>query len=197
VLQSREFDRLGGHGTIKTDARLVAATNKDLEAAVANGSFREDLYYRLNVFTMTVPPLRDRPADTAALAEFFLDKYASQHERRISRISSAAVDALCSYSWPGNVRELENAIERAVVVCDGAVIESQHLPALLRSPARSAPETKLTMAEAVERLERQMIEEALHEARGNLARAARALGSTERVVRYKAGKYGIVPVRQR
>jgi Nif-specific regulatory protein len=189
VLQSREFERLGGTQTLKADVRLVAATNKNISAAVASGAFREDLYYRLNVFTITLPPLRDRRADVPALAEYFLEKYAEEHRRQVRRFSSSALDVLCQHGWPGNVRELENAIERAVVVCDGFVVEEAHLPELIRSAGGTKPAHKLSLAEAVEHLERQMIEHALRESRGNLARASRTLGTTERILRYKVRKY--------
>ncbi|HEY6555936.1 MAG TPA: sigma 54-interacting transcriptional regulator [Polyangiaceae bacterium] len=191
VLQSREFERLGGVETLRTDVRIVVATNKDMEAAVANGTFREDLYYRLNVFTITLPPLRDRRADIPLLAEYFLSKYATEHRRKISRISSGALEMLTQYGFPGNVRELENVIERAVVVCEGFVVQEHHLPQGVRLAPREEPPEKLTLADAVARLEKQMIEEALRNTGGNSARAARALGTTERIVRYKAGKLGI------
>ncbi len=188
VLQFREFERLGGTETIQSDVRLVAATNADIERAVANGTFREDLYYRVNIFTITLPPLRDRPADIPALAEYFITKFAAEHQRKVGRIASGAMDLLCRQAWPGNVRELENCIERAVVVCDGSVIQEGHLPDAMRG-AQPAPR-KLSLAEAVERLERQMIEEALKAAGGSMAAAARALGTTERVIRYKVRKLG-------
>jgi Nif-specific regulatory protein len=191
VLQSREFERLGGSETLRTDVRIVAATNKDMTRAVASGAFREDLYYRLNVFTIALPALSERRADIPTLAEYFLVKFATEHRRKIARISSGALEALAQYGWPGNVRELENVIERAVVVCDGFVVQEHHLPDAIRSTGRTLPLERQTLADAVARLERQLIEEALREARGNCARAARALGTTERIVRYKAGKYGI------
>nr|PZN28651.1 MAG: sigma-54-dependent Fis family transcriptional regulator [Pseudomonadota bacterium] len=197
VLQFREFERLGGTETLRPDVRIVAATNKDIERAVANGTFREDLYYRLNVFVITMPPLRERRADIPALAEYFLGKYSSEHRRRIARISSAALDVLCEYSWPGNVRELENVIERAVVLCDGSVLKEHHLPESVRTAVTAKPLERLTLAQAVADLERRMIQDALRTARGNAARAARALGTTERIVRYKAGKYGIDTTRFR
>jgi Nif-specific regulatory protein len=191
VLQSREFERVGGTETLRTDARVIAATNQNLEERVKSGAFREDLYYRLNVFSITVPPLRGRRADIWALAEYFVTKYATLHRRNVTRVSNRALDLLSEHSWPGNVRELENAIERAVVVCDGFVIQEQHLPAALRSlePAPAAP--KSTLREAVAALERKMLAEALRDARGNCAKAARDLGISERVVRYKAALYGI------
>jgi Nif-specific regulatory protein len=198
VLQFREYERLGGTETLKADVRLIAATNKNMTAAVATGTFREDLYYRLNVFTITLPALRDRRGDVPALAEYFLEKYAREHRRRIRRIAIGAVDLLCQHPWPGNVRELENAIERAVVVCSGVVIEERHLPAAIResaTPERPALARKATLAEAVEQLERKMIEDALRESEGNLARAARALGTTERILRYKVDKYELAELR--
>jgi Nif-specific regulatory protein len=195
VLQFREFERLGGTQTLHSDVRVVAATNADMERAVANGTFREDLYYRINVFTITVPPLRDRPMDIPALAEYFLREFATEHQRKISRISSGALDVLAAHRWPGNVRELENVIERAVVVCDGSVIQEHHFPAALRAPV-PAPE-RLTLVEAVDRLERQMTEDALRAEGGSIAGAARVLGTTERVIRYKMRKLGIDPARFR
>jgi Nif-specific regulatory protein len=191
VLQAREYERIGGTETLRADVRLVAATNKNMASAVASGQFREDLYYRLNVFTIVVPPLRERSADIPTLAEFFLEKYAREHRRKARRLSSGAVEALGGYAWPGNVRELENAIERAVVVCPGPVVEEHHLPQTLRAARGGGTTHKLSLSEAVERLERQMIDGALDESRGNLARAARALGTTERIMRYKVQKYGL------
>jgi Nif-specific regulatory protein len=196
VLQSREYERLGGTETLTANVRLIAATNKDMDLSVASGAFREDLYYRLNVFTITLPPLRDRIADVPALAEYFLTKYGALHGRKIGRIASGALDVLARHGWPGNVRELENAIERAVVVCDGFVLEERHLPAAIRAAGRDKRVGKPSLSEAVEQLERQMIEDALRETGGNLARASRALSTTERVVRYKVGKYKIGPVRR-
>jgi Nif-specific regulatory protein len=197
VLQFREFERLGGTETIRADVRIVTATNRDMEAAVASGAFREDLYYRVNVFTITVPPLRDRRADIPALADYFLSKYATQHGRRVGRISSGAMETLTQHAWPGNVRELENVIERAVVVARGGVVEERDLPAALVAQPLSASLGRATLAQAVEDLERRMIDEALRDTRGNCARAARILGTTERIVRYKAGKLGLEPNRFR
>jgi Nif-specific regulatory protein len=193
VLQSREYERLGGTETLRADIRLIAATNKDLVAAVASGRFREDLFYRLNVFTITLPPLRDRRGDVSALAHYFLDKFARQHRRDIRRITSAALDALAGYPWPGNVREFENAIERAVVSSTGMVIDEAHLPKNIRAsrPESQSSDEPPTLARAVEQLERQMIAGALRESEGNLARASRRLGTTERILRYKVNKYGL------
>jgi Nif-specific regulatory protein len=197
VLQSREYERLGGTETLKADVRVIAATNKDLVAAVAAGTFREDLFYRLNVFTITLPPLRERREDLAALAHYFLEKYAREHRRSIRGMTSGALDALAAHSWPGNVRELENAVERAVVSCPGMVVDECHLPKTVRSgPTGAASEPPRTLAQAVEELERRMIVEALDDAQGNLARASRRLGTTERILRYKVAKYGLRDARE-
>ena len=196
VLQFREFERLGGTETLRTDARIVAATNKDLQSAVAEGTFREDLFYRMNVFTITLPALRERPVDIPALAEYFLAKYAVEHNRDVRSIAGTALEMLSDYAWPGNVRELENVIERAIVVCDGGVIQERHLPEAVRR-ANVAPVLRRTLASAVAEFERSLIEDALREARGNISRAARTLGATERILRYKAQKYGIDPGRFR
>jgi Nif-specific regulatory protein len=195
VLQFREFERLGGTQTLRTDVRIVAATNKDMERAIRDGSFREDLYYRIDIFSITLPPLRDRRSDIATLAEYFLHKFTAGHHRRISHIASGALDLLTQYSWPGNVRELENVIERAVVVCDAVVIAEHHLPQTVRAAER--PAARLSLGDAVDRLEREMIEETLREHAGSIAAAARVLGTTERIVRYKAQKLGIEPARFR
>jgi Nif-specific regulatory protein len=189
VLQFREFERLGGTETLRTDVRIVAATNLDIEQAVAAGTFREDLYYRVNVFTLTLPPLRERPEDIPALAEYFMRKYTAEHGRKIGRISSAAMDLLKRQTFAGNVRELENVIERAVVVCKGSVIQETDLPDGFRAEAKDEP--KLTLGEAVERLERRMIEAALEADGGRLVAAAKALGITERMIRYKVRKLRI------
>jgi len=191
VLQSREYERLGGTETLRADIRLIAATNKDLVAAVANGTFREDLYYRLNVFTITVPPLRNRRADIPALAQYFLEKYAREHRRDVRRLTTGALGALGAYSWPGNVREFENAIERAVVSCAGMVVDESHLPKTIRGANQPNQGQPATLAQAVEQLERQMIADALQESQGNLARASRRLGTTERILSYKVRKYGL------
>jgi Nif-specific regulatory protein len=195
VLQFREFERLGGTETLRPDVRIVAATNVDIERAVESGTFREDLYYRINIFTITLPALRERPQDIPALAEYFMRKFATEHQRKIGRISSAAMELLSRQPFPGNVRELENVIERAVVVCKGSVIQEPDLPEALRVAA--AGKEKLTLLEAVERLERRLIEEALESEGGSLVGAARSLGTTERVVRYKVRKLGIMADRFR
>ncbi|MEP7149516.1 MAG: sigma 54-interacting transcriptional regulator [Acidobacteriota bacterium] len=197
VLQEREFERLGGTQTIKTNIRLVTATNKNLEASIAKGEFREDLYYRLNVFTIFLPPLRERRSDILLLAEHFLEKYEQEHDKRIRRISTPAIDMLMAYHFPGNVHELENAIERAVLVCDSNVIHSHHLPPTLQTAEVSGTVTSLTLKSAVEAFERGLIQDTLKSTRGNIAKAARQLDSTERILAYKIRNYGIDPRRFR
>jgi len=191
VLQEREFERLGGSEPIKINVRLIAATNKDLEKAIANGDFREDLYYRLNVFSIFMPPLRERKSDVLLLADHFMEKYASEHGKRIKRISTPAIDMLFSYHWPGNVRELENTIERAVIVCDSNVIHGHHLPPTLQTAEGTGTINQLSFAASVEAYERDIILDALKSTRGNMKKAAELLGTTERIIGYKVKKYNI------
>ncbi|HQR37034.1 MAG TPA: sigma 54-interacting transcriptional regulator [Blastocatellia bacterium] len=191
VLQEREFERLGGTETIKVNVRLIAATNSDLERAITEGRFRGDLYYRLNVFTIFVPPLRDRKSDILLLADHFLEKYALEHAKNIKRISTPAIDMLASYHWPGNVRELENTMERAVLVCEGDVIHGHHLPPTLQTAESSGTVVRVSLEEAVEAFEKDMIMDALKTTRGNCAKAARLLNTTERIINYKVRKYEV------
>ncbi|NOT44436.1 MAG: sigma 54-interacting transcriptional regulator [Acidobacteria bacterium] len=191
VLQEREFERLGGTDTVKINVRLIAATNKDMEKAIAEGAFREDLYYRLNVFTIFVPPLRERKADMLLLADHFLEKFSREHGKVIKRISTPAIDMLMSYHWPGNVRELENALERAVLVCDGAVIHGHHLPPSLQTADASGTVTRVSLRDAVAAYERDLILDALKTTRGNRAKAARLLDTTERILNYKVRGHSI------
>ena len=191
VLQEREFERLGGTAAIQANVRLVAATNTDLEKAIAAGTFREDLYYRLNVFTIFVPPLRERKTDILLLADHFLEKYAIEHGRNIKRISTPAIDMLMAYHWPGNVRELQNIIERAVLVCDAAVVHGHHLPPTLQTSEASGTVTGMSLSSAVAAYEKDLIQDALKTTRGNRVRAAMLLDSTERIISYKVKKYHI------
>ena len=191
VLQEREFERLGGTDTIKINVRLVAATNKDLGKAITERHFREDLYYRLNVFTIFMPPLRERKSDVLLLADHFLEKFAREHGKRIKRISTTAIDMLASYHWPGNVRELENIIERAVLVCETGVIHGHHLPPTLQTAEKSGTVTRLSLDGAVGAYESDLIQDALKTTRGNRKRAAQLLDTTERILGYKVRKYGI------
>jgi Nif-specific regulatory protein len=191
VLQEREFERLGGIETIKVNVRLIAATNKDLEQAIAEATFREDLYYRLNVFTIFVPPLRERKPDVLLLADHFLQKYSLEHGKNIKRISTPAIDMLSSYHWPGNVRELENCMERSVLVCDEQVLHGHHLPPSLQTASESGTVTRLSLDAAIAAFEKDIIQDALKTTRGNRARAAKLLDTTERILGYKTKKYGI------
>jgi Nif-specific regulatory protein len=191
VLQEREFERLGGTQTIRVNVRLIAATNKDLEQAIAQGTFREDLYYRLNVFTICIPPLRERKSDLLLLADHFVEKFAREHGKIVRRISTPAIDMLTSYHWPGNVRELENCIERAVIVCDSQVIHAHHLPPTLQTAEASGTMTNLSLADAIGGYEKDLIQDALKTTRGNRAKAARLLSTTERIFNYKVRKHAI------
>jgi Nif-specific regulatory protein len=191
ALQQREFERVGGTETVKVNVRLIAATNKDLERAMAAGTFREDLYYRLNVFTIFVPPLRERKADLLLIADHFLERFAREHRRSIKRISTPAIDMLTSYHWPGNVRELENTLERAVLMCDGEVIHGHHLPPSLQTAEASGTITRVALKDAVSAYEKDLLQDALKTTRGNRAKAARLLDTTERIINYKVRQYGI------
>jgi Nif-specific regulatory protein len=191
VLQEREIERIGGTETLKINVRVIAATNKDIEQAIAEGTFREDLYYRLNVFTVFVPPLRERKADIMLLADHFVAKYALEQNKSIKRISTATIDMLMSYHWPGNVRELENTIERAVLICDGSVIHAHHLPPALQTAEASGTTMSVPLADAIAKYERSLVEDALKSARGNRAKAARLLQTTERIFSYKVARHGI------
>jgi Nif-specific regulatory protein len=191
VLQQREFERLGGIDTIKSNVRIVAATNKGLEEAIAQNRFREDLYYRLNVFTIFVPPLRERKADLPLLVDHFLEKLWHDHKKRIRRISTPAIDALMSYHWPGNVRELENVLERAVLVCDGEVLHSHHLPPTLQTAETSGEAARPSLTEAVAAYEKDLIQDAVKTTRGNRAKAARLLKTTERILNRKVKTLGV------
>ncbi len=191
VLQEREFERLGSTETIKVNVRMLTATNKDLERAIAAGTFREDLYFRLNVFTIFVPPLRERKADLLLLVDHFLEKFSREHRKSIKRISTPAIDMLMSYHWPGNVRELENTLERAVLMCDGQVVHGHHLPPSLQTAEASGTVTRVSLSDAVAGFEKDLIQDALKTTRGNRAKAARLLDTTERVLNYKVRKYAI------
>ena len=191
VLQEREYERLGGTETLKTNVRLVTATNKDLEKAIAEGTFREDLYYRMNVFSIFVPPLRERKTDLLLLADHFLESFSRTHSKNIKRISTPAIDMLMSYHWPGNVRELENTLERAVLVCDGHVIHAHHLPPTLQTAEASGTVTRVSLRDAVAAYEKDLIQDALKTTRGNRAKAARLLNATERIINYQVRKYSI------
>ena len=191
ALQEREFERLGGTASVKVNVRLIAATNRNLETAIAAGSFREDLYYRLNVVSIFLPPLRERKPDILMLADHFLEKYAREHGKHIKRIASSAIDMLMSYHWPGNVRELENVIEHAVVICEANVIHGHHLPPTLQTAESSGTILRLSLAESVASYEKDLIVDALKTTHGNQAKAARLLNTTKRIMNYKIKRHCI------
>ncbi|MFO7606895.1 MAG: sigma 54-interacting transcriptional regulator [Desulfurivibrionaceae bacterium] len=192
VIQDREFQRLGSSRTIKCDVRLIAATNKDLEKAVEQGAFREDFYYRLNVFPIYIPPLRDRRTDILLLAEYFLQKYNEENRKQVRRISTSAIDLLIQYHWPGNVRELQNCMERALLICDEEAIKSYHLPPTLQTSESAGPDRKpLALGTMVENFEKELIVDALKRFEGNQTRAAAHLETSLRVFNYKVHKYKI------
>jgi Nif-specific regulatory protein len=191
VLQEKTFERVGGNQSIKVDVRILTATNQKLDELVAQGKFRMDLYYRLNVFPIVVPPLRERKTDILLLADHFVTKYAKSSRKDIKRISTPAIDMLMKYHWPGNVRELENCIERAVILSSDGVIHGYHLPPTLQTAEASRTVQKGTLGSALEQIEREMISEALKSSKGNMAQAARELGLTERMMGIRAAKYKI------
>lgn len=197
VIEARGFERPGGTDTVPVNVRFIASTAKDLEADIEAGRFREDLYYRLNMFPIYLPPLRERKSDILLLAEHFLERLELKHQKRVRRISTPAIDMLTAYHFPGNVRELENVIERALIVCDSNVIHGHHLPPTLQTAELSGTETRVTLTSAVESFERDLIQDTLKSTRGNVTRAAKMLDSTERILGYKIKKYGVDPKRYR
>lgn len=197
VLQEREFERVGGNQTIKTDVRIIAATNRDLEALIDQETFRQDLYYRLNVFPIHLPPLRERKSDILLLADHFVEKYSRLNHKNIRRISTPAIDMLMLYHWPGNVRELENCIERAVLISTDDVIHGHHLPPTLQTADASGTTFNGSLQATLDNVERELLLDALKLARGNRAKAARALGISERLMGLRVEKHGIDPRRFR
>lgn len=191
ILQEREFERVGSTRTLKTNARIIVATNKDLEKAVNEGTFRQDLYYRINVFPIFLPPLRDRKDDILLLTDFFVEQYAKRMNRDIRRISTPAINMMVAYHWPGNVRELENCIERAVLLSTDGVIHGHHLPPTLQTSDASDTVGTGSLKERVNLIERDIIVDALKRSNGNLAGTARDLGTTTRIIGYKVKDLGI------
>jgi Nif-specific regulatory protein len=191
VLQEKEYERVGGNRTIKSDVRVLAATHRDLDEMVQKEQFRQDLYYRLNVFPIHIPPLRDRKSDILLLCDHFIEKYNKKTHKSIKRISTPAIDMLMSYHWPGNVRELENCIERAVLLSTDGVIHGHHLPPTLQTAEATHTALKGSLAETLENVERELIFDALKSSRGNMAKAAAALGLTERIMGLRVRKYNI------
>lgn len=192
VLQEKEFERLGGTQTIKTDVRVICATHRDLAQMSKQGKFREDLFYRINVFPIVLPPLRDRKEDIVLLADHFIHKYRQELKKKIMGLNKAALNILLAYDFPGNVRELENLMERAVVICDGEIVTPKHLPPNLTTTKElDLSAAGATLPEMIASLEKSKIEEALKKYRFQ-RRAAKALGLTERMLGYKIQKYNIV-----
>jgi DNA-binding NtrC family response regulator len=193
VLQEREFERLGGNQTLKTDVRVIAATNRDIERAIKEGMFREDLYYRLNVVSVVIPPIRERKEDIPALIDYFVKKYGRENKKSITGISDEARNLLLRYDYPGNVRELENIIERAVVLSKKGIITGADLPIPVRTAVQEnrlpAERAQGSLNETLDTVERGLILDALKESGGVQTRAAELLGISERVLRYKLKKY--------
>ena len=193
VLQEREFERVGGNDTIHSNVRVIAATNRNLEQLVETSRFREDLYYRLNVFPIHIPPLRDRKSDITLLADYFTEKYGKQFNKQMKRITTPAIELLTIYHWPGNVRELENCIERAILISSDDVIHGHHLPPTLQSAESTGTQLHSTLDEALDNLERELLLDALKSTKGNMAKAARLLGITERVIGLRIAKHELDP----
>jgi Nif-specific regulatory protein len=191
VLQEREFERVGSNHTLKADVRIVAATNQDLEAKMANGLFRNDLYYRVNVFPIFLPPLRERKDDILLLADHFVSRYSKKMSKTIRRISTPAINMMFAYHWPGNVRELENCIEYAVLLSDDGVIHGHNLPPTLQLPEPSESSETGLLKTRVQILERDMLTDALKSCDGSIKAAAHQLGITPRMVRYKLKNLGM------
>jgi len=185
VLQEREFMRLGGTRPIRVNVRVIAATNQDLRNAVAQGRFREDLYYRINVFEIRIPPLRERGRDILLLAAHFLGEFAWTNGQPVAQLTAAAEEALLTYRWPGNVRELRNVLERASILRDGPLIDVEQLSLAVKEDALQLSSTDLA------RLERQAITQALRDVAGNKARAAKQLGISRTQLYSRLRKYGL------
>jgi len=191
VLQEREIERVGGDKIIPVDLRIIAATNRPLEKEIDQGTFREDLFYRLNVFPVHLPPLRERHGDIMLLADHFVEKYSKKNRNNVKRISSSSIDLLTSYHWPGNVRELENCIERAVLLSTDGVIHAYHLPPSLQSAESTGTGLASTLPGALYKLEEELLREALKSSRGNRAEAARELGISQRIMGLRVDKFRI------
>ncbi len=191
IIQQREFERLGGTTTISTDVRIIAATNRNLEEMIEDGEFREDLYYRINVFPIFIPALRERRNDIPLLVDHFIDKFNKENNSKIKRITTSALNMLMVYSWPGNIRELENSIERACILATDNVIHSYNLPPSLQTADSTNTSAKGGMMYTVEQVEKQLIREALTSTKGNIVKAADNLKITERMLGTRLKKYNI------
>jgi len=191
VLQEKTFERVGGNTPIQVNIRILAATNRNLAEMVEKGTFREDLYYRLNVFPITIPPLRERGNDVVALADYFVSKFSVEMGVDVHRISTPAINMLLSYHWPGNVRELENVIERAIILAEDGVIHGYNLPPSLQSPVISENSPEGTLEARLNVIEYEMIVDALKAAHGNTTEAAAQLGLTRRILGLRLAKYSL------
>jgi len=192
-LQEHEFERVGGDQTIRVDVRVIAATNRNLSEEVARGRFREDLYYRLNVVNVELPPLRERRADIPALGRFFLERFAGENGKALEGFAPETVDLLLSHEWPGNVRELENAIERAVVMAPGPQIEPRHLPPAVRPSVKAASSLPPVPGSTLADLEKYAILETLASVGGSTSKAADILGISVRTIQYRLHQYNAAP----
>ena len=193
VLQEGDFERVGGNTTQRSDVRVIAATNRNLEELIEREEFRADLYYRLNVFPIHIPPLRERKTDLLLLADYLVAKYGRENHKDIKRVTTPAIDMLMSYHWPGNVRELENCIERAVLLSNDEVIHGHHLPPTLQTAEASGTTPNGSLRGTVNAIERELIQDALKWAKGNMARAARSLQISERIMGLRVRKHRIDP----
>lgn len=191
VLQEREIERIGSTKPIKVDVRILCATNRNLEELIEKNQFREDLYYRINVFPIYIPALRERINDIPILTDFFIDKFNKRHGKNIKRITSMAIDTLMVYHWPGNIRELENCIERACILSTDHVIRAHNLPASLQTATTSKTMQNGTLEIILGRMEQQIIIDALIMTKGNIVKAADQLGITERMMGIRLKKYAI------
>ena len=191
VLQEKTFERVGGNVSVKVDLRIIAATNRDLSEMVKAGTFREDLFYRLNVFPMTIPPLRDRGSDIVHLADYYVARFSTESGKDVKRISTPALNMLMSYHWPGNVRELENVIERAVILANDGVIHGYNLPPSLQTPQESGTASSYTLSDKLQVVEYEMIVDALKNSHGNTSAAAKELNLTRRILGLRMEKYNI------
>jgi len=197
VLQERTFERVGSSEAVPVNVRVLAATSRNLEQEIEKGVFREDLYYRLNVFPIILPPLRERRSDTMLLVDHFLQKYSEMYGKNIKRISTSAINMMMAYHWPGNVRELENCVERAVLTAADEVIHGYNLPPSLQTSDETQtsifPRDGADLKTMVESYEKEIIIDALKKHRGNAAACARYLNTTQRIVNYRIQKLGINP----
>ncbi len=197
VLQEQTFERVGGNKTVSVNVRIIAATSSNLEEGISDGRFREDLYYRLNVFPIHIPPLRDRRSDIMLLADHFVQKYNKVHGNKVKRISTAAINMMAIYHWPGNVRELENCIERAVLTSADAVIHGYNMPPSLQTSDETdtamVPDEGASLQAMMDSYQKEVVIDALKRHRGNATAAARHLQTTQRVLNYQIKRLGITP----